>query len=591
MLALVPGAARAAARAPACRAGSPRRSPSRSPRRSAPRRSIALHFERLSLVSLPANVLAAPAVAPVMWLGTIAGALGQVAPGARGAGRARSRRCRSAYLTWLADRAAALPFAELAIRSPGPLGACSRPTLAAAAAALAWRRLAARRAARRRARRAARAAPARRAAVALLASPIGAASRSPRARRQPPRDLTISFLDVGQGDATLIQHGARRGARRHRPARRADPRAPARRRRAAPRPARRSRTPRSTTTAPPPRCSSELPVGDRARRRGGRRAHRRVGAAGPFGARAAEPVARLARAPRPARRSDAGQVLRAGPLELRVLWPRRDPPAPPAPSPTTARRSSTCATATSTCCSPPTPSPTSRPALEPARRSRRSRSPTTAATTPACPTSCARLRPRVAVDPGRRAQPLRPPDAGDARRARARPSRSCAAPTATAPCGCACATGGSAVQPVDVRTAAAPRLAAVADLQARLPHPRRRPRPHRRAPRGAARARRARVGLATASSASRATPRRPTAIARALDAMTFAIGRRFLVVDGVERWKDADVNEHLVPALQAIAPDTTIAFFGREEGRFKVCAGARRARSRRPAASSPPSAC
>ncbi|HEX8159412.1 MAG TPA: ComEC/Rec2 family competence protein, partial [Solirubrobacteraceae bacterium] len=42
---------------------------------------IALHFERLSLVSLPANLLAAPAVAPVMWLGTIAGALGQVAPG------------------------------------------------------------------------------------------------------------------------------------------------------------------------------------------------------------------------------------------------------------------------------------------------------------------------------------------------------------------------------------------------------------------------------------------------------------------------------------------------------------------------------
>jgi len=63
----------------------------------------------------------------------------------------------------------------------------------------------------------------------------------------------------------------------------------------------------------------------------------------------------------------------------------------------------------------------------------------------------------------------------------------------------------------------------------------------------------------------------PEAIARALDAMTFAIGRRFLVVDGVERWKDADVAKHLVPALQAIAADTTIAFFGRDEGRFKVC--------------------
>jgi DNA polymerase-3 subunit delta len=62
----------------------------------------------------------------------------------------------------------------------------------------------------------------------------------------------------------------------------------------------------------------------------------------------------------------------------------------------------------------------------------------------------------------------------------------------------------------------------------------------------------------------------PEAIARALDAMTFAIGRRFLVVDGVERWKEADVKAHLVPALKAIAPDTTIAFFGRDEGRFKV---------------------
>lgn len=64
----------------------------------------------------------------------------------------------------------------------------------------------------------------------------------------------------------------------------------------------------------------------------------------------------------------------------------------------------------------------------------------------------------------------------------------------------------------------------------------------------------------------------PEAIARALDAMTFAIGRRFLVVDGVERWKEAEVKEHLAPALKAIAPDTTIAFFGRDEGRFKVCA-------------------
>lgn len=63
----------------------------------------------------------------------------------------------------------------------------------------------------------------------------------------------------------------------------------------------------------------------------------------------------------------------------------------------------------------------------------------------------------------------------------------------------------------------------------------------------------------------------PAAVARALAAMTFAIGRRFLVVDGAERWKETDVKQHLVPALKAIAPDTTVAFFGRDEGRFKVC--------------------
>jgi len=64
----------------------------------------------------------------------------------------------------------------------------------------------------------------------------------------------------------------------------------------------------------------------------------------------------------------------------------------------------------------------------------------------------------------------------------------------------------------------------------------------------------------------------PQAIALALDAMTFALGRRFLVVDGAERWKDDEVKQHLAPALKAIAPDTTVAFFGRDEGRFKVSA-------------------
>jgi DNA polymerase-3 subunit delta len=62
----------------------------------------------------------------------------------------------------------------------------------------------------------------------------------------------------------------------------------------------------------------------------------------------------------------------------------------------------------------------------------------------------------------------------------------------------------------------------------------------------------------------------PEAVRLALSAMTFAIGRRFVVVDGAERWKDGDVEEHVVPALAALAPETTVAFFAREDGRAKV---------------------
>jgi DNA polymerase-3 subunit delta len=61
-------------------------------------------------------------------------------------------------------------------------------------------------------------------------------------------------------------------------------------------------------------------------------------------------------------------------------------------------------------------------------------------------------------------------------------------------------------------------------------------------------------------------------VAAALCAMTFALGRRFLIVDGVERWKDADAAL-LAPALAAIPPETTVVFFAREEGRTTVPAG------------------
>ena len=61
----------------------------------------------------------------------------------------------------------------------------------------------------------------------------------------------------------------------------------------------------------------------------------------------------------------------------------------------------------------------------------------------------------------------------------------------------------------------------------------------------------------------------PDAVAGALNAMTFAIGRRFIIADGVERWKDGGLDT-LQAALSAMPPETTVAFFAREEGRQKA---------------------
>lgn len=57
----------------------------------------------------------------------------------------------------------------------------------------------------------------------------------------------------------------------------------------------------------------------------------------------------------------------------------------------------------------------------------------------------------------------------------------------------------------------------------------------------------------------------PEAVAGALQAMTLALGRRFIVVDGVEGWKDADMDE-LEAAMASLDDETTVAFFAREEG-------------------------
>jgi DNA polymerase-3 subunit delta len=65
----------------------------------------------------------------------------------------------------------------------------------------------------------------------------------------------------------------------------------------------------------------------------------------------------------------------------------------------------------------------------------------------------------------------------------------------------------------------------------------------------------------------------PAGVAQALATMTLAVGRRVIIVEGVERWRDADVETHLLPATGQMPPQTTLALFAREEARTKAPAG------------------
>jgi DNA polymerase-3 subunit delta len=61
----------------------------------------------------------------------------------------------------------------------------------------------------------------------------------------------------------------------------------------------------------------------------------------------------------------------------------------------------------------------------------------------------------------------------------------------------------------------------------------------------------------------------PEAVAAALSAMTFALGRRFIIVDGAERWTEKAIAP-LQEALRSMPSETTVAFFAREESRLTV---------------------
>jgi competence protein ComEC len=175
---------------------------------------LAFHFGGVSLAGLPANLLALPAVAPVMWTGMLQAALGQAAAlpligwPASGAIAILSLPAEAGlrYLGWVARRLAEAPGAVLdaPLRSPATVLAAYAGLAAGALClrALAW---ATRSADGRgwwarlpRAGRAAAVAGAAAASTLVVSRWLGPGP--------PPDRLTVSFLDVGQGDATLVQH-------------------------------------------------------------------------------------------------------------------------------------------------------------------------------------------------------------------------------------------------------------------------------------------------------------------------------------------------------------------------------------------------
>lgn len=158
---------------------------------------IAAHFGQASLVGVPANVLAAPAVAPVMWLGVVAAALGQAlaigGPVAALAGGAVDGLDALAgfplgYLDWIATTAASAPAAVVTV---GPL-----LVLAVVVAVLLATS----------SRRVRRVVPV--AALSGAALWVGLAPPA-LAPAGVPAGFRVTFLDVGQGDATLVQDGRR----------------------------------------------------------------------------------------------------------------------------------------------------------------------------------------------------------------------------------------------------------------------------------------------------------------------------------------------------------------------------------------------
>lgn len=177
---------------------------------------IAFHFEAISTMTLVANLLALPAVAPAMWLGMLAAAAGQV-PGLPVGALNSANSLLLAYIAQVAAWCGRPSWAYLHVRL-GVGGLVASYASIAAATVLAMRLARHRRLASLRGQKPADGPKtrlyltfsARRQMVALAVGlgVLGLAwgiATSGGAKPRPPAGLRISVLDVGQGDAILLQ--------------------------------------------------------------------------------------------------------------------------------------------------------------------------------------------------------------------------------------------------------------------------------------------------------------------------------------------------------------------------------------------------
>jgi competence protein ComEC len=170
---------------------------------------ITFHFEALSTVSLAANLLALPAVAPAMWLGMASAAAAQV-PGFPVEALNAPNALLLAYIAQVAAWCAAPEWAEVEAHLNGMGLACAYALLALGIATVAFLR----RLVPRRRLRALLSTPGLHkrpvfALAALGAIVLGAMVAAPAgAPPGRPPGLRVTVLDVGQGDAILLQPAA-----------------------------------------------------------------------------------------------------------------------------------------------------------------------------------------------------------------------------------------------------------------------------------------------------------------------------------------------------------------------------------------------